>query len=302
MSGPGASGPTRGSTSQSNDTPNTTRNPNENPGDGFEGQPERDGGPPSVLRTATDRIRRDPVLVVPFVIAGIVLALTDWVRRRDPLPTLVPEDGGGISITLEFAGYPTGVPKTIRPLGALVDLKLPYLAWGIGLEVGAVLVLAVAGVFTIDRALESDAGTGGSSPAYIDRWSGRRVPAYLGLVVLFDVGRRLLGTLGDLGLAIGIPILVVVLSVLVRLFVAPAFVVTGSGPIAALRRSQHVTRGSGWSIAGLILFFGLGAWVLTLLPVPYVGTVLSAALVAPVHSAVVAVIRERADDTPVRIK
>lgn len=300
MSGPGTSGPTRGSASQSNDTSNATRNPIANPGDGPEGQPDRDGDPLSVFSTATDRIRRDPALVVPFVIAGIILALIDWARRRDPLPTLAPDDGGGTLISLEFAGYPTGVPETFRPLSALIDLKLPYLAWGIGLEVGAVLVVAIAGVVTIARAL--DGGAGGSSPVYTDRWSGRRVPAYFGLVVLFVVVGRLLGTLGDLGLIIGIPILIAVLIVLVRLFIAPAFVVTGSGPIAALRRSHRVTRGSGWSIVGLVLFFGIGAWALTLLPVPYVGTVLSAALVAPIHAVAVAVIREQADGTPVQIK
>lgn len=270
-------------------TPATDRNDI----DGRTGTDSDGDDPSSPLSAATARIRRDPALVLPFLLAGIVLAVLDLARRRDPLPTLVP-DGEGLTISVDFAGYPTGVPETSRSLAALVDLKLPYLAWGFGLEVVALLVVGIAGYVTIARALESEPATARDETSSI-----RRVFAYVALVVLFDAGSRLLGSLGDLGLVFGIPLLVVVLVAMVRLFAAPGFVVTGAGPIAALRRSTRVTRGSGWSIFAVILVVGLTAWLLSL--VPYAGTVLSSALVAPLHAVTVAVVRERATSTRGRI-
>lgn len=279
---------------QTNVAPDTTRalNSDRNGDVGGRTAAGDGGGPSSPLSAATARIRRDPALVLPFFVAGIVLIVVDWARRRDPLPTLVSGGGEGKTISVEFAGYPTGVPETARSLEALVDLKLPYLAWGIGLEAFALLIVAVAGSVTIARALEDRSGV---THARTEPLSIRRVPAYFGLVVLFSAAARLLGSLGDLGLILGIPLLVVVFVAMVRLFVAPAFVVTGAGPVAALRRSARATRGSGWSIAALVLAFGLAAWLLTLVPLPYAGTVLSSALVASVHAVAVAVVRERSD-------
>lgn len=290
--GSGSGSANRGTGSPSNDASDPIRNSVSSRDDGTDGRTAaRRNGPSSPLSAAT-RIRRDPSLLLPFAVAGVLLAIVDWVRRHDPLPTLSLDDSVGFTISVEFDGYPTGVPETTRSLEALVDLKLPYLAWGIGLEAVALLVVAVAGSITIARALEEGAGV---ADAGTESHSIRRVPAYFGLVVLFSAAGRLLGSLGELGLVLGIPLLVLVFAAMVRLFAAPAFVVTGAGPVAALRRSARVTRGSGWSIAALVLAFGLAAWLLTLVPLPYAGTVLSSALVASVHAVTVAVVRERSD-------
>ena len=248
-----------------------------------------DDGPSGPLAVAIGRMRRDPTLALPFVVTGVLLAVIDWVRRHDPVPTLVSDDGQGISISVEFVGYPTGISETTRSIESLVDLHLPYLAWGIGLEVAALLVVAVAGTVTIARALD-DAGiaTGSDVTGLI-----RRLLAYLGLVALFASAGRLLGAVGDVGLFLGLPLFVAIYVALVRFFVAPAFVVTGSGPITALRRSNRATRGSGWSIFALVLAFGLAAWLLRLFPLAYAGPVLSSALVASIHAVTVAVVWER---------
>ena len=76
---------------------------------------------------ATARIREDPLLLVPFAFAGIVLAVLDWLRLQDPVPTLErrPIDATGIEISLEFVGYPAGTPGTARRVSALVDLEWP---------------------------------------------------------------------------------------------------------------------------------------------------------------------------------
>lgn len=236
--------------------------------------------PPTGIADAVPRLRRDPALLVPFTAAGLVLALLDRLRRWDPIPTLVT--GDDVSIGIEYAGYPTGVPDTIRPLGALVDLKLPYLAWGVGLEALALAVVAAAGTVTIARTLE--VGDGWDWP----RW-GRRWLAYLGLIVLFDAVGRAVGSLGDVGPVVGAVLAVPLSAAFVRFFLAPAFVVTGSGPVAALARSARATRGIGWRLLALVVGFGLAAWLLGL--VPYVGTALSVALVGSTLAVTMAAIR-----------
>lgn len=231
--------------------------------------------------SALERIRRDPVLLLPFAIAGLCLSLLDWVRRHDPLPTIAPEHNGA-SISVAYAGYPTGVTETARALQALIDLKLPYLVWGIGLEFVAVLAVAAAGTVTIARALSDDRG----------ETTARRLLAYLGLVVLFDAAFRLLSSFvdGDVGLVFGIVLIVPLFVVFVRFFVAPAFVVTGSDPVTALWQSARATRGHGWTLLALVLCFGLGAWLLG--HVPRAGTALSTAVVGSVHAVSVATVWE----------
>lgn len=261
------------------------------------------GGSPSPFSMATARIRRDPTLLVPFALAGVVLTLVDWARRLDPLPSMGGDGGDGLAISVEFVGYPTGVQETARSLAAHVDLKLPYLAWAIGLEAVALLAVAVAGAVTIARALSADIGSGSGASGlatergWIESLSSRDFLAYLGLVVLIHGVGRALGSIGRVGLLVGLPILVIVFAALVRFFAAPAFAATGAGPIAALRRSARATRGSGWSILALVLLYGLSAGLLA--SVPYAGTFLSTALVAPIHAVSTATVREAAaDDDP----
>ncbi|WP_435551745.1 hypothetical protein [Natrinema sp. CGMCC1.2065] len=237
--------------------------------------------PPTGIAGAIPRLRRDPALLVPFTVAGLVLALLDRLRRWDPIPTLAT--GDDVSIGIEYAGYPTGVPDTARSLGALIDLKLPYLAWAVGLEALAMAVVAAAGTATIARTLESD-----------DGWSwrqwGRRWLAYLGLIVLFDAVGRAIGSIGDVGLVVGVILAVPLFAAFVRFFPAPAFVVTGSGPVTALARSARATRGIGWRLLALVVCFGLAAWLLGLVPV--VGTALSTALVGSTLAVTMATVRD----------
>jgi len=230
---------------------------------------------------ALEQFRRDPALLLPFLVAGVCLAVLDWLRRLDPLPTR-PAVQNGVSITVAYTGYPTGTPETARALESLVDLKLPSLVWGIGLEAVAVLVIAAAGTVTIARALPEDRGA----------TTGRRLLAYGGLVVLFDGAFRVLASFidGDVGLVFGLVLIVPLFAVFARLFAAPAAVVTGSGPVTALRQSAPATRGHGWTILALVIGFGLAAWLLG--RVPRAGTVVSTALVGSLHAVTVAALWE----------
>ncbi len=277
MSDDGGDGRERASTGDDSAESATTE------GTAPETDPDDADTPPTGIAGAIARLRRDPELIAPFTVAGLVLALLDAVRRWDPVPMLVT--GDDVSIDVEYAGYPTGVPDTVRPLGALVDLKPPYLAWAVGLEALALAVVAAAGTATIARTLESGNGWDRA------RW-GRRLPAYLGLVVLFDTVGRAVGAVGfGVGAVLAIPIF----AAFVRFFLAPAFVVTGSGPVAALARSVRATRGIGWRLFAVVVCFGLAAWLLGL--VPYVGTVLSTALVGSTLAVTMAAVRDEREPT-----
>ena len=230
----------------------------------------------AVVSEAVARIRRDPALVAPFAVASAVLAGVDWLRLHDPVPTRLAEGLSSGTISVTFHVYPTAAGQSTLPLGALVDLKLPYLAWAVGLELIAVLTVGVAGWYTLARAanLELSGGLG----------------TYLGFVVAVQAAFRVLGSFGELGLVVGLVLLLVVLSAMVRLFVAPLFVVAGDDLSTASRRSASATAGVGVMVGFLVVLYGLATWMLG--SVPHVGILLSGTLVAPVHAVTIVVVSE----------
>lgn len=239
-----------------------------------------DGRSTGVLSTAFARLRRDPWLFVPFVVAGVMLSVGDWLRHRDPIPVIGREGLRDGQLTVEFAGYPKGVSQTSVPLESLIGLELPYLVWGIGAQSMALIVICAAGVVTIARTLAVGA----------DLRAGVR---YLAFVVGLDLFYRVLGSISVFqGMGVfGIVLLVALLYVFVRLFFVPGFLVTGETLSSAIHRSVAMSRKNGWSVCGLVLLFGIGVWFVA--AVPYFGTLLSASLVAPVHAVVIAVFLEQ---------
>ena len=236
-----------------------------------------------VLSLAVGRLRRNPSLLGPFAVAGIVLSVVDALRQRDPIPTL---EYGGLdkaTVHVEFSGYPTGVGQTILPLESLVGLEAPYFVWGFGLYVLSVLVVSLAGVVTFTRLLDGEAQFGS-------------LPSYLGLVVGIDLAHRLLGSIGflqEMGL-LGVVPLAALFAVLVWLFPVPGLVAAGMSPWTAIQHTAAWTRGVRWSVLGLILVLGIVTWLLT--SVPVIGAFLGSALVAPVHAvAIVSLFEHRRD-------
>ena len=242
---------------------------------------------------ATARIRDDPVLLVPFALAGFVLAVLDWLRLQDPIPTLEGRaiDSSGVEISLEFVGYPTGTPGTARRVSALVDLEAPYLLWAVGLEIIAVLVVAAAGWYTIVRAAGVEPTRAGFA-------------SYLGVVVLFGAAFRLLSSVGDVGplgpagflLVLGL-LVVIVLFVFARIFLTPALAALVDSPWTAIRRSVAHSSGHELGLAGLVVGFGLGAWLFG--TVPYVGVLASSVAVGAVHAVSTVIALEAVVDGPV---
>lgn len=241
---------------------------------------------PSVLSASVARLRRDPWLLLPFLVAGALRALVDWLRRRDPIPVreMPVPTADGLHVHVEYAGYPAGASRTRVTLDALVGLEVEYLAWGIGLQLLVVLAVAVAGALTIARAEDTEP-------------SGAAVGRFLGYVVGFGAAHRVLGSVDLLqGMGpLGVVPLAILLYLYVQLFAVPGLLVEGRSVGAAVRESTRRVRGVRWAVAGLVFAIGIGTWLLA--AVPHLGAALGTVVVAPLHAvAIVAVVERTADD------
>ena len=232
----------------------------------------------AVLQTAIGRIRRDPLLAVPFTIAGILVALVDWLRTRDPIPVATP-DALSQTVSLQYSVVPQGTARTVRYADAMIDLQLPYLLWAGGLELVVVLVVGFAGWLTIARTLETSFEPGGLSRYLLALMALVSLPQLLGASITIE---RFL---------VGLGLLAVFLAVAVRLFLFPACLVAGSGFITSLRQSYRRSSGHGTTIAGIVIVIGLASW--GLVKIPHLGGFLSTAIVAPVHAVVLGTIVAR---------
>lgn len=223
-----------------------------------------------VLKSVLGRIRRDPVLAVPFAVVGVLVALVDWLRQHDPIP-MASTDALSQSVSIQYSVLPQGTARTVRHVGALVDLKTRYLLWAVGLEVLVPLAVGIAGWVTIARALDTHARLRALSRYLIALAVIVSIPQLLG-VSSVDITNFLLGLV----------LLAIALFVLTRLFLFPALLVAGSGFVRALRQSYRRSHGQGMTIAGLIIVIGLAYWGLATVPVA--GGFLSTAVVAPIHA------------------
>jgi len=226
----------------------------------------------TILRLAIERLRSDHWLVIPFAVAAVLVASVDSARQLDPIPAS-RETSEGLSVELAFYLYPTGTSETARSLGAIIDLLPRYLLWAIGLELIAVLAVGLAGCAVIARELDQPGN-----------WRG--TARYIGILVIPIAFVRLAGgaeiDFTNGGLIIGIPLLMAWAFVLVRLFVLPVCLVAGHGTVEAIQESVQTSRGTGWTILGLIVFIGVGTSLLG--SIPRFGAVLSTALLAPLHA------------------
>jgi hypothetical protein len=233
-----------------------------------------------VLREVVHRFGADPVLVLPFACAGLVLASADVWRRRDPLPVSQPDS---LSRTLELQAtvVPSGIPRTVRRADALVDLQVTYLVAGVGLELLVPVVIATAGWLTVGRA-----STRGRTLAGLVR--------YLGVVLVAVTVPTLVHvpTVEVPSLFVGLLLLVVGVFLTVRLFLVPGYVVGGDSLVTAVRRSVRASTGNGPTILVLAVGFGTLSWALTVLFGP-VGGGVSTAVGGAVHAVALAVLVDR---------
>ncbi|WP_135305032.1 hypothetical protein [Haloarcula amylovorans] len=237
----------------------------------------------SVLRTAVRRIRADPMLLVPLTVAGLLVAVADWIRRVDPIPAARPHLFGQ-TVGIQYSLFPSGTARTIRRGAALVDLRPPFLAGAVALELLVVSAVGVAGWLTITRALGTERRL-------------RSLARYLGvLAVLALLFRVLENPVVEFdSLVLGVAGIVVLSLVAVRLFLVPGFLAADRRFAPSLRASARASEGWGWTIFWLILAFGIASWGLAQIPVA--GGFLSTLVVAPVHAVAIAVLVRETDET-----
>jgi hypothetical protein len=261
---------------QASDTRAGTGNTSTTPTDQVRA-PDSPWGLADVLREVVRRLGADPVLVLPFACAGLVLAAVDVWRRRDLLPASRPDS---LSRTLEVQAtvLPSGVPRTVRRVDALVDLQATYLVAGVGLELLVPLVLATAGWLTVGRA-----STRGRTPGGLVR--------YLGVVLAVVTVPTLVHvpTVDVSSVFAGLLLFVVGAFLTIRVFLVPGYLVGGDTLVTAVRRSVRASTGNALTILGLAIGFGTLSWALAKLFGP-VGGGVSTLFGGAVHAVALAVL------------
>ena len=196
-----------------------------------------------LLADARRRLRENLPALFALLAAGVIVAGTDWLLRRDPVPTVGYTSvlDGRFSVTIGVVVRVISDAST--PLSALIGLRPRWLAWTIGLELPAFLVVSGAGAYPLARLL----GVGLTRAAVL------RYVAVAAVLRLASVNFDLAG--GAVVLAIVLIPLAFVL--LVRLFAVPGFLIVGRSIPDAFRDSWHRTRGHGRALFGVVFFIGL---------------------------------------------
>lgn len=224
----------------------------------------------SVLRAVTAYVRRQPRCLGPFGVAGLVVALADWIRTTDPIPMTVPHSLQE-TVSVQYAIVPMGTHRTVRTVDALVDLRVPYFLGAVGLELLVFVAVAGAGYLTLRRVLQLERDRNSAIRYGLAVTALGFVPQWLGTPNV---------TLANL--LVGLVLVVLFSVIAVRLFLFPGLVVAGASFRTALGQSRSRSRGIGWTLLGLAVVFGIASWGLALVPV--VGGLLSTAVVPPVHA------------------
>lgn len=228
----------------------------------------------TVLSGVLVRFRSDLRLAVPFLVAGLLVGLVDIARRRDPIPTTIDSGLDGLHVELPFLLYPSGAAQTTRSLGAIVELRLPYLLWAVAVELLPLLAVGVAGWLVVSRAL-------GIEPR--ERSLGVYLGAVLVLTPAFGVARTLFPTFRAIAfVVIAVPLLLLCAAALTWLFLVPVYLIAGFGLRKSIRLSRDAVQGTEGTVFILIGLFTLAMWLLS--RVPLVGGALSTAVVAPIHA------------------
>ncbi|WP_435364970.1 hypothetical protein [Haloarchaeobius sp. DYHT-AS-18] len=243
-------------------------------------QRQRSSGTMGLIGDAVEDIWDDPALLVPYLLAGVVVAAVDTLRLADPVPVDVQTTGTNGLIHVRIRSFP-GVVRVVQSWPtSLPGLEPAYLASTLAANVLAVACGVLAMALVVSR---FDAKTS----------RGRRP---VGRLLAYALVLGALGSgVGGLALWVGFPAtLLAVLGMLVvamRTYPVPVLLLRGRSVVDALRRSMTLTAGHNRLTFGLVTVLGLGAHLLAS-PVPLldvdlplaVGTFLATTVVGPVHA------------------
>lgn len=233
-----------------------------------------------LLTDARRRLQENLPALFALLAAGVVVAGTDWLLRRDPVPT-VGYTGvldGRFSVTIGVVVRVISDAGT--PLSALIGLRPRWLAWTIGLELPAFLVVSGAGAYALARLLGVD----------LTRTAVLRYVAVAAVLRLASVSFDLVGG----AVVLAVVLIPLAFIFLVRLFAVPGFLIAGHSIPGAFRDSWHRTRGHGWALLGVVFLIGLLNHLLASIPI--VGPVGSAFAGALHAGGVAAFLRQIGED------
>ncbi|WP_248906490.1 hypothetical protein [Halocatena marina] len=243
----------------------------ERPSDQINGRPEPTPRSAFILVSeAVRRLRTNPSVVFAMLAAGVVVAGVDWLRLHDPVPTtgfVGIQDG---RFVVSFDVVITVLSQTTVPLSSLIELKLPWLVWSVGIDLLGLAVVVGAGAYALARLLD--------------------VPLTASATLQYAVAVFFLeGIIGqfqfeNVTIVVAIPLVVVVFFLAVRLFAVPGLLIADFGS-SAFRQSWERTRGNGWSLFYLVLLIGGANHLLA--SVPLFGPI-GSALVGALHAGTVA--------------
>ncbi|WP_123537298.1 hypothetical protein [Halosimplex salinum] len=231
-----------------------------------------------LLRDGVTDLRRTPSVLLAMVLAGLAVAVVDWVRLVDPAPVTEFVGLTGGRVTIHYGVMVTVVSGTSTPLSALAGLRPAWLAWVVGLELLRNGALVLAGVYGFATLLDVDA-------------TASATLRYAGVFGVFAALRAFFPTY-SVGLVAGVLFIALFLFVVVRLVALPALLVTGASVSAAVGRSWRLAAGHGWSLLGVVAVVGLASFGAA--SVPVAGPVL-ASIVTALQVAVVAAFVRRAN-------
>lgn len=229
-----------------------------------------------LLREGLGGVRRRPSVLLAMVLAGLTVAVVDWVRLADPVPVAAFEGVTAGRVTVHY-GVMVSVPAGVStPLSALAGLKPGWLAWVAALELFRAAALAGAGVYAF--------------AALLDVAPTRAATARYGLVFGAFASLRAVVPTADVPVLVGVPFVALYFYVVVHLVAVPALLVEGASIPAAFRRSWRPATGRGWALAGVVVVLGLATFLAASAPA---GGPLLASLVAAVQVGAVAAFARR---------
>ncbi|WP_135362776.1 hypothetical protein [Halosimplex halophilum] len=228
-----------------------------------------------LVRESAVRLRRNPSAFLAMLLAGLAVAVVDWVRLADPVPVAAFEGITAGRVTVHY-GIMVSVPAGVStPLSALAGLKPGWLAWVAALELFRAAALAAAGVYAFATLLDAEPSRGAAA----------RYGLAFGALALL----RAFAPSADVPLLVGLPFVALYVYVVAHLVALPALLVEGASIPDALGRSWGLATGHGWALAGVVVVLGLATYLAGSAPVG--GPVLASAVAAVQVGTVAAFVR-----------
>lgn len=232
-----------------------------------------------LVRDALAGLRRNPSVVVAMLLAGLTVAVVDWVRVADPVPVVAFRGVQAGRIAFDYGVVASVTAGTTTPPSALVELRPAWVAWVAGLELLRTGAVALAGAYGLARLLDADLTVAAAV-------------RYVAVFACFGAISALAPSV-TVNVLVGLPFVAMFVYVVAHLVPLPGLLAAGRSVTDALGRSWRLATGHGWTLATLVVGIGLAGFLAASAPVaaPLLGS-----LVVAVQLGVVAAFLRRVDE------